>query len=139
MLLRNGYYTVGNEVFLSKTAALIRATSIDTHPSWHFNNEVFDRVDWQTCPTQTLTELYHARARQLRERYDWLAVHYSGGSDSFTALKSMLDSGNPPDEVVTRWAISASRDRYQPNADPTSAENHPSEWDLVVKQDLEWL
>jgi len=137
--LRNGYYTVGNEKFLSKTAALICATDTNTTPAWHFNNEVFDQVNWKQRPSQSLTELYHARARQLREQYDWLVLHYSGGSDSFTALKSMLDSGNPPDEVVTRWAISASCDRYQPNADPTSAENHPSEWDLVVKQDLEWL
>ena len=81
-----GYYTVGNTKFFSKTAALIEATKTNVFPQWHFGNAEFASVDVATTSQVGLPELYRLRAIQLREKYDYLILNFSGGSDSCTVL-----------------------------------------------------
>ena len=95
-----GYYTVGNREFFSKIQACIHATTTNQDPIWHFNNDVFNNFDWTIEPSETLDELYNARARQLREEYDYVALSYSGGSDSHNILMSFLRQGLHIDELI---------------------------------------
>lgn len=95
-----GYYTVGNREFFSKIQACIHATTTNQDPIWHFNNDVFNNFDWTVEPSETLDELYNARARQLREEYDYVALSYSGGSDSHNILMSFLRQGLHIDELI---------------------------------------
>ena len=104
-----GYYTVGNKQFEKKIEALIYATNIyylldkSYNPKslihWYFNDEVFNDYNWSIEPEQSLKTLYHQRARQLREQYDYIIISYSGGADSHNIVMSFLDQGLHIDEL----------------------------------------
>jgi hypothetical protein len=109
----HGYYTIGNKVFYTKIKALFFASELlnnskidknlitpDKLIKWHFNDEVFDRYDWTKEPEFSLEYLYHKRAKELREKYDYLIVYYSGGCDSHNMLMSFLNQGLNIDELV---------------------------------------
>ena len=85
-----GYYKVGQEKFVSKILAAIKATELKLPMTWHFHDDVFAKVK----PTGqiSLKELYKERALQLREKYDYLILNYSGGSDSWTILNTFLEN-----------------------------------------------
>ena len=133
-----GYYQVGSSIFYSKTKALIEATRTGIHPHWHFADSIFTKLPWQSQTTWDLREIYKNRAKYLREKYDYLVLSYSGGSDSYTALNSFLSNGMKVDEILVRWPISATENKYKVSYD-TRAYNMLSEWDLVLKPDIEYL
>lgn len=133
-----GYYTVGSETFYSKTLALLRATQVNQHPSWNFGDEVFTRQPWQQGTVDNIRDVYKARAQQLRDNYDYLIISYSGGSDSWTVLNSFLQQGIAPDELLIRWPTKSLQGKYTVSTDDVES-NILSEWDLVIKPDLEYL
>lgn len=98
-----GFYTVGNEKFFSKPMALTRATETGIFPEWNFNNEIFSQQNWNVEPNISIHELYKMRAQQLREKYDYIRLEFSGGGDSTTALYSFVNNGIHIDEVVFRY------------------------------------
>ena len=95
-----GYYTVDGIEFDSKIKACIYATQNKKQVEWHFNDDIFGAYDWTVEPTESLTELYHRRARELREQYDYVSISYSGGSDSHNVLMSFIDQGLHVDEIL---------------------------------------
>jgi len=84
------YYRVNNKVFSSKVLACIYATETNQEVEWVFYNNVFDKFDWTVEPSETLDELYDLRARELREKYDYIVISYSAGADSHNVLTSFL-------------------------------------------------
>lgn len=126
-----GFYRVGNDTITHKISALIRARELAVTPTWHFHSDVYAKLNWQQDLPFDSRHYYHQRARQLREKYEYLVLSFSGGSDSWTVLKSFVDSGTHLDEVFVRWPIKASQGRYTvgPNDDP---KNILSEWDLTI-------
>jgi hypothetical protein len=95
-----GYYKVGDVEFESKIQAYIYASNINQHVQWNFNDEVFSSYDWTIEPDQSLDYLYDKRARELREKYDYLMLSYSGGADSHNALMSFVRQGLHIDEII---------------------------------------
>ena len=69
-----GFYTVGNEKFYNKIHAMFRAQQLNTEPVWNFNDELFSKLDWTREPTESLSELYAMRAKQIREQYDYVSI-----------------------------------------------------------------
>lgn len=135
---RSAFYTVGTNKFYSKSLALIEATKTNIHPEWHFGNGVFDTVDWSKPVDSDINSVYKARAKQLREKYDYLVLCFSGGSDSTTILQSFLSQNLLIDEVLVKWPIKATQGLYKPSTLKTP-ENMLSEWDLSIKPQLEYL
>jgi len=68
-------------------------------------DDAFDSLDWSIEPIETFKELCKQRALQLRNTYDYIILHFSGGSDSTTVLNSFLDNNIPIDEIVTKKFI----------------------------------
>jgi hypothetical protein len=66
---------------------------------WDFNNALFESLDWTVEPTESIQELYRQRAQQIRDRYDYVVVMFSGGCDSTCVLDSFIDNGIHVDEV----------------------------------------
>jgi hypothetical protein len=97
--LKLGYYTVGQKVYHNKLQALT-APDNQHFPHWHFNDQIFDAVDWTQEPDIDIEVLYAQRARQLREQYDYIVLFFSGGADSSTVLNSFLLNDLTVDEVV---------------------------------------
>lgn len=98
-----GYYTVGTEKFFSKPMALVKATETNQFPEWNFNNEIFGSQNWVQEPNINILDLYRIRAQQLRDKYDYIRLEFSGGGDSTTALYSFINNGIHLDEVVFRY------------------------------------
>jgi hypothetical protein len=98
-----GYYQVGNQKIYNKIQACWVATKTNQPVSWHWHDSTWKSVDWTTSPEVDIYELYRMRARQIREKYDYVIINYSGGADSQTLVDAFLDAGCHIDEIVTMW------------------------------------
>lgn len=124
-----GYYSVEGKVFDSKIQACIYANSNDKEVTWHFNNEVFDRYDWSVEPSETLDQLYDRRTREIREKYDYVILSYSGGADSHNILESFTRQNLLIDEIVVNTMETANekftiKDPRIKNAENAAAEHY---------------
>jgi len=96
----NSYYRVGSKTFTNKILACIHATETNQEVEWAFYDNAFDKFDWTVEPNQTLDELYDKRAKELREKYDYIIILYSGGADSHNLLTSFLRQNLKVDELL---------------------------------------
>lgn len=118
--------------------AAITATDLRLPMTWHFHDEVFSKV--KPIGVSNLKELYKQRALQLRDKYDYLILNFSGGSDSWTVLNTFLENNIKLDHVFVKWPMKAmDKGFYTPNKIDKTAFNFVSEWDFTLKKDLEWL
>ena len=133
-----GYYKVGNEVFYSKPQAYTYAFEKKMTVTWHFNAPAFARHDWTTEPESDIRELYRLRAQQLRDKYDYIRLECSGGSDSTTVLYSFILNNIPLDEIVFRYPKSGEKNV---SGDPHdyNATNTLSEWEFAAKPLFNWV
>lgn len=104
---RYGYYTVGNRKTYSKLEAIDFSHLSGKKIEWHYNRDVYGTYNWQQEPTATLDELYEARARQIREQYDYLVLWYSGGADSHNILMAFVRAGIYIDEIAQYHQLEA--------------------------------
>ena len=106
-----GVYRVGDLKFHSKLQAIDLHTRTGIHPHWDFNEAVFSSYDWTKEPTESISELYRRRAQQLRDKYDYIVLMFSGGADSTTVLRSFLDNDIKLDEAVSYMSYDATGNR----------------------------
>ena len=73
-----------------------------TGKSIHFNffDEEFSKYNWQIEPPLSWEELLKQRALQLREKYDYIRLFYSGGVDSQTMLETFVKNKIPIEEIL---------------------------------------
>lgn len=95
-----GYFKVGDFKTFQKHRAIQQSRITGEFPEWDFNNETFSKHDWTSCPAISLEDLYIRRAEQLRNKYDYLVLFYSGGSDSQNILDICLKHNIHLDEIV---------------------------------------
>ena len=131
----NGYYTVGDKIFNYKRSAMVHATKTKQKINWIFHNNEFERLNWRQQSNVDIRTLYLARAKQLREKYNYLILCWSGGADSDTVLDTFLYNNIHLDELVIYWPLSRTKGKYCPttNVDPA---NFVSEWDFVIQPKL---
>lgn len=140
MTYLNGIYKVGSETFSSKIYAMLRATELKENLEWLFHNGVFESSTYHHTRSTSLLDLYKLRALQLRDQYDYLILNYSGGSDSHNILQVFLKNNIKLDHIYVQWPEQLTgRGIYTPNNIDKSNANFHSEWDLVLKRDLEWV
>jgi hypothetical protein len=133
-----GYYQVGNNTYINKTDALIQATKTKQSVHWNFHDTEYGAIDWTVRPQGHLLDLYRIRAQQLRDQYDYIVIHFSGGADSWTVLNSFLSNNIPVDEVYTRWAR-AERKYTVSNCSDFRECNLSSEYEYAVEPVLRQL
>lgn len=133
-----GFYTVGQKRFYSKPEALIEATTTGEFPQWNFNQEVFSTLDASIEPSTDLQTLYRMRAQQIRDRYDYIRLEFSGGSDSATVAYAFINNGIHLDEVVFRYPKTGEKNVAD---DPfnTKPENTLSEAKYAALPLLHWI
>jgi len=135
-----GYYSVGNKIFRDRVSAILESTSDKKHHvQWHFNNEEFSKYDWRIEPTESLDELYKARALQLRNNHDYLVLQWSGGSDSNNILQTFIKNKIHLDEILVYWPRELTKNLYYPNTQDQSGDNVWSEWDYVIEPGIRYL
>jgi hypothetical protein len=96
-----GFYQVGSVKTYSKIEALELQRRSGHFPEWNFNRAVFDALPWHQEPPGSLWSYYRARARQIRNSYDYCVLFYSGGSDSHNLLTAWIDEGCEIDEIAS--------------------------------------
>lgn len=133
-----GSWEVGTESFTNKIQALLRATELKSTVQYKYFHDIWYNFDRSLLGKISLKELYRQRAQMLRDKYDYLILYYSGGSDSWTVLNTFLENNIKLDCIYVRWPKRA-ENSYVPNTANRSAFNFMSEWDFVLKKDLEWL
>jgi very-short-patch-repair endonuclease len=136
---KQGVYKVGNVFIKNKTMALLEASKNKQFPIWDFNNYIFQSIDWSILLKESLQSLYVQRCKQLREKYDYLILNYSGGSDSWNILKTFSNNNIHLDEIFVYWPISATKGLYKPDIENKQPYNFLSEWDFHIKPDLEYI
>ena len=93
------YWQVGNYKTISKIAAIEHAKGDISKVKYYWMDDVWDRVGTQE-PSASWNELLRIRCQQLRDRYNHLALMYSGGWDSHTALMAFVDNNIKLDEII---------------------------------------
>ena len=96
-----GYYTVGDFRSYSKFEAASVHEKTSKPLLWNFNRVTYDCYDWTQEPPESLNELYRIRAQQIREKYDYLVLWFSGGADSTNVLDAFLKNNIKLDDVAT--------------------------------------
>ena len=99
---KHGYYLVDEKIkTLSKFEAYQLAGKDWSKIKFIYNEDIFLNHDWTIEPKEDIYELYRQRAQQLREKYDYLVLMYSGGIDSHNILETFLDNNIKLDEICT--------------------------------------
>jgi hypothetical protein len=135
-----GFYDIGGKIFWDKASALIEGTKLGLKYSdlkWNFNDLEFSKYNWFDEPQGSVRDFYKARAKEIREKYDYIILNLSGGADSSTVLYSFIQSGLFVDEVVVRHTSSAQKSN--PNNQIFHASNEFSEFEYAAKPLLKWL
>lgn len=104
-----GYYFCNGIEFRSKVNAFIYSNTVNKPVEWNFHQDIFAKYPWHIEPHQTLDELYNARAKQVREKYDYVILSFSGGADSNNMVEAFLRQGLYIDEIVTNHLSSAAK------------------------------
>lgn len=135
-----GFYKIGNQEFKSRTIALLESAQADNAPyiQFDFNNEFFSKVSWKKEPSENLRELYKQRALQLREKYDYVIIAYTGGSDSWTLLNAFLSNNIRVDEIIHFAPLEAIKSLEIDNND-FSPTNIATEYYLTTKPQLDLI
>jgi len=120
------HYKVGSSIFYNKIDAVLHANKTLEDITWHFSEDTFTAMDWTVEPTTSLDELYKIRARQIREKFDYVVILCSGGADSTNVVRTFLNNGIHIDEVLAAAPMSGLRD-YDFNNKDTSHLNTMSE------------
>lgn len=137
----NGYYSVDNQRYDNKITALLRASELNTDVKFHYFDDIFFKAKKNKLLLDiNLEEAYRIRAQQLRDSYDYLILNYSGGSDSHNILHVFLKNNIPLDCIYVQWPERLmDKGLFTVNSADKSTANFHSEWELVLKKDLQWL
>jgi hypothetical protein len=105
-----GFYRVGDKKFFSKLEAAHEHERASLPLKWDFNDAVFSTLDWTVEPPESLEELYRQRAQQIRDKYDYLVLWFSGGADSSNILNTFINNDIKLDEVASQVNYEATHD-----------------------------
>ena len=113
--LHGVYYSVGPARFINKLLALEHSRLTHVFPKFHYHDDVFGAQDWSQEPQQSWQDLLVQRARQIRERYDYVMLAWSGGTDSMTMWHAFRAADVHIDSILV---VYADDDRYSALAYP---------------------
>lgn len=131
-----GFYSVGSKNFFSKLEAIKHSIENKLPIKWLFHNEIWEKFSKEklhTLGAESLDSIYKQRAIQLREKYDYLILNYSGGADSHNVLMTFLNNNIRLDEIYVQYSHRVDRNLYVPNKDDLQASNIFSEFDYCIE------
>jgi len=138
MSKKYGYWETQGLKFESKYYALRHATIHNSEVWFKYHNEVWTAFDRSVLGKIPLNVLYRTRAQQLRDKYEYLILYYSGGADSHNVLRSFLDNSILLDEICVKMPKHILDGKYySPNKIDLTARNYWSEWDYSIKPTLD--
>jgi hypothetical protein len=122
-----GFYEINDIIVTNKIEALYLGSNLKKIPTWNFYNDSFKKFDWTKKPVRSIEQLYRARAQELRDKYDYISLSFSGGADSWNMLNVFLSNNIHIDEIYTRFALSGTRKHMSAHSHDKSSINLTSE------------
>lgn len=110
------YYDFEKNVYHTQ----LDAVASSKHCWFYFFDKEMASVPWKIEPSQTLDQLYKARAEYIRDTYKYVILCYSGGHDSTNILETFYYNNIHIDEILVVGALS--QDSFK-----GSDENHNGE------------
>ncbi len=104
------YWVCDSKVFYNKWQALDYSHSISKPIQFYFFDKDFSLYEWNIEPRESWESLLTLRALQLRDKYDYIRLFYSGGVDSQTMLETFLKSNIYIDEIIVYRGSAATDD-----------------------------
>jgi len=125
------HYKVGHHTFYS--------TFLAAHESWRSGKPVefycrdfdYDQIDWQQEPCENFDDIMLDHARYLRNRYPYLVLLYSGGTDSQTIYNIFVKNRIHLDHIIIK--VSDSNPAYPYNHWQWLLDNHPDQHTRITK------
>lgn len=93
------YYVCDGKIFYSKIEAILASEKCNKPVEYYLNDRSYSMVNWTVEPEVSLEELYRRRAQELRDHYDYLILHFSGGYDSANILEICMKYNIVIDEL----------------------------------------
>jgi len=134
-----GYYLCNNIKFVSKIDSIIYSYTVKKPVEWIFHNDIFSKHSWHIEPENTLDFYYDQRARELREKYDYIILSYSGGSDTHNIFESFARQGLVIDEIVTNHMTSATKKMTVLDSSITNSWNFAAEHELNAVHRIKYI
>lgn len=136
-----GAYSVHGKMFYNKLEAVKYASKHGTPDvKFHWYDSVWETYDRNRLGKQSLDALYLERARQLRDKYNYLILSYSGGSDSHNILMTFLNNNIKLDQIYVNFPFKyINSSLHTPNTIDVRPGNIYSEWEFCVKPVLQSL
>jgi hypothetical protein len=106
-----GYYSTANKAYANKYDALENAVRLSSLVKFHWDDAFWSKQPWKHPSTLSLDALYKTRALQLREKYDYIILCYSGGADSWNVLQTFDKNNIHLDEIVSLHDYSLTEDK----------------------------
>jgi len=135
-----GHWESNGIEFTNKYKALVYASQNNTKVEFKYYTSIWKNFDRSLLGKVPLSVLYKERAQQLRDRYQYIVLYYSGGADSHNILRTFIDNNIKLDEVCVKWPKVLQSDAiFTPNTIDKSPRNYWSEWEFAIKPILQWL
>ena len=122
-----GYYICDGMMFQKKIEALLYSKTKNKPVQWYFQDHLYSKYPWHIEPEQSLDELYDTRAKELREKYDYLILCFSGGADSYNVLETFIRQNIHLDEIVSLNTGYTVKTHANLDVKDTSNDNLPAE------------
>lgn len=138
---RCGYWECNKTYFFNKVECFKYASKIKNYNiTYHFYDIVYKTLNWSIEPKESLDEMYKRRAQQLRDKYDYLILSFSGGADSSNILHIFINNNIKLDEVYCEYPISPlDKTKHKFNGNRDDASLITFEWYTAAKPALEKL
>lgn len=82
--------------------AMLLNNDYESTLEFRYGEEIFQKLNWKQNPVDiNVGTLYKLRAQQIRNKYDYVILLFSGGSDSTQVLTSFLKNNIFIDEIQT--------------------------------------
>lgn len=132
------FYSVDNKKFSNKIEAIQYASLNKKQVTWHYQDEYFSKFDYSINSNSSIEEEYLKRAIEIREKYDYLILFFSGGSDSQNILDVFINNNIKLDEIVVSYPESGLKN-FELSSSNISAENNVSEFKYTILPVIENL
>lgn len=92
------YWKVGQKIFYNKHKAVVEMDRSGMGIEWHLPSKWLT-YDWTKKPNRSFWEIMSARAKEIREKYRYVRLWFSGGCDSQTVLQCFMANDIHIDEI----------------------------------------
>jgi len=94
------YWSYKGRKYFNKWQVLESSNGSVQDVYFHYLENAFSKYDWSKEPELSWQELLRQRALQLRQKYNYIRLFYSGGVDSQTMLETFIHNDIPLDEIL---------------------------------------